>query len=74
MKIRVVDQQRWNRAKGLALGWCSFASFVTAIGFGGGLEGTEEPPSYFGAFLFLGISAILFQIKISSTTTTKENR
>jgi hypothetical protein len=67
MRIRVVDHYKWNRAKSLALGWLSFASFIVAIGFGGGLEGTEEPPSFFGAFLFLGISWFLFTIKISHT-------
>jgi hypothetical protein len=65
MKIRIVDHNKWNRAKSLALGWLSFASFIVAIGFGGGLEGTEEPPSYFGAFVFLFIAWFLFTIKIS---------
>lgn len=75
MRIRVVDHYRWNRAKRIVRGWLCFASFITAIAFGGGLEGTEEPPSIFGAFLFLAISFFLFPTQISSTHNTEgDNR
>ena len=71
MRIRVVDHYRWNRAKRIVRGWLCFAAFITAIGFGGGLDGTEEPPSYFGAFLFLTISFLLFPTNFSSTHNTE---
>lgn len=75
MRIRVVDPYRWNRAKRIAQGWLCFASFVTAIAFGGGLEGTEEPPSFFGAFLFLLIAFFLLpRTQISSTNNEGDNR
>lgn len=68
MRIRVVDRQRWNRSKRLAQGWLSFAMFVVATGFAGGLEGTEEPPSAFWAFFFIGVGMILIpRRQISST-------
>ena len=73
-RIRVVDPVRWNRAKRCALGWLTFASFITAIAFAGGLEGTEEPPSMFGAFTFLGITWFLFTITLSSTQQTQGDK
>lgn len=66
MRIRVVDHYKWNRAKRHALIATTIGTFVTALAFAGGLEGTEEPPSLFGAFVFLGITFVLLT-QISST-------
>lgn len=71
MRIRVVDHYRWNRAKRIVRGWLCFGFFVVAIGFAGGLEGTEEAPSYFGAFIFLLLSWAAFPYNFSSTDNTE---
>jgi len=58
-RIHVADQQKWNRAKRTTRGIMRFASWLTAIAFAGGLEGTEPVPSFTGAIIFLIISIVL---------------
>lgn len=71
MRIRVVDHYRWNRAKRIVRGWICFATFITAIGFIGGLEG-ETAHSYTLALVFFLISIAAFPNYGISSTHNKE--
>lgn len=68
MKIRVVNWERWNRAKRLAQGWISFICVIIAVGFAGGMEGTDPAPSAFWAFVFIAIAFLLMPRKTFSST------
>ena len=70
-RIRVADHEKWNRAKRTTRGIMSFASWIIAIGFAGGLEGTEPMPSMTGAVMFIIISIILMPRSVKKISLTK---
>jgi hypothetical protein len=70
-RIHVADYQKWNRAKRTTRGIMSFASWLIAIGFAGGLEGTEPVPSMTGAIIFLIISIVLVPSSTRKISLTK---
>ena len=59
MKLRVVDQAKWSRAKAIAMGASAFVAWLCAIAFVGGLEGTEPIPHPFLAIASLVVAIIL---------------
>jgi hypothetical protein len=70
-RIHVADHQKWNRAKRTTRGIMSFGSWLIAIVFAGGLEGTEPMPSMTGAFMFIIISIVLMPSSTRQISLTK---
>jgi hypothetical protein len=70
-RIHVADHQKWNRAKRNARIILCGASWLTAVGFAGGLEGTEPMPSMTGAVMFIIISLVLMPSSAKKISLTK---